>query len=163
MYNGPLAADLRCFNRNGPGVWQHNRKRYAGDPQVPTRSRANKECACEKLTHLAILDRDIEGRESIENNEDNETDRQRQDHRYHAYNPSRSPSLLTLHVAGTVVRVEWSGKRHRSNIDCCERNKHGDFRLGGHGTSPVVECLNDINRDEPPAKIIRYGWSIWIT
>src|SRR5262249_54777771 len=70
MYDGPLAADLRCLDRNGPSVWQHNRKRYAGHPQIPTRSRANKECACEKFPHLAILDRDIESCESIENNED---------------------------------------------------------------------------------------------
>ena len=68
-------ADLRCLNGNGPDVWQHNRKRYAGHPQIPTRPRADKERPCEKFPHLPILDRDIQSREGIENNEDDEPDR----------------------------------------------------------------------------------------
>src|SRR3974377_906264 len=112
MYNGPLAADLRCLNRNGPGVWQYNRKRYAGEPQIPTRSGANKECACEKLPHLAIPDRDIEDRESIENNENNEPDRQRQDpHRQHAYNLPRSRLAINPISSSATPRIALARSR----------------------------------------------------
>ena len=79
MNDGPLATDLRCLDRNRPDVWQHNRKRYAGHPQIPTRPRANKECACEKFPHLSVLDRDLESYDSIKNNEDDKPYRQRQD------------------------------------------------------------------------------------
>ena len=79
MNDGALTADLRCLNRNGPDVWQHNRKRYASDPPIPTRPQANKESPCEKFPELPILDREIESREGIENNEDDEPDWERQD------------------------------------------------------------------------------------
>ena len=75
MNHGALAADLRCLNGTGPGIWQHNRKRYAGHPQIPTRPRTNKERPCEKFPHLPILDRDIESREGIENKYASDIDR----------------------------------------------------------------------------------------
>ena len=79
MNDGALATDVGRLYRKGPNVRHHKRNGYAGHPQIPKHPRTDKECSGEELSYLPKFDRDIENGYGIENDENDEPDRQREE------------------------------------------------------------------------------------
>src|SRR5262249_20346716 len=76
MDDGRLAADVGRLDGNDPDVRHHRRNGSVCEQQIPKYSCVDKECAGKKFAHRSKFDRNIENRECVEHNEDDEPGRQ---------------------------------------------------------------------------------------